>query len=301
MVKKQLFISVLFSLGLFFPLIEAGFPTTKEAGLATTEKLKEMSRKQLKKLETNIFKEVAHRDVNQISEKTLTQASQLLDALIKKSNFEQFEKSVNEFHQRNLIDDRQKSRFLSKKKLLKENNAIVTSIDQIKKALEKRTLKKEEIDNLNAANNQLIKDLALEEQSDVKNKGKYEALKAYTTYLGKACTALFVVNTTISFSGQPESDNLNVITAVVSGLYLLGKVASFFLLEDQPKAALLKDFTSSLQNLDKVAHILPENAKLPVALVGYGATAYPYVAPTIKAIWEEMGTWPLEDVEHIMF
>ncbi len=48
MVKKQLFISVLFSLGFFFSSIGAGF--------ATTEELKKMSRTQLKKLETNILR-----------------------------------------------------------------------------------------------------------------------------------------------------------------------------------------------------------------------------------------------------
>ena len=279
MVKKQLFISVLFSLGFFFSSIEAAFPAT--------EKLKTLSRKQLKKIETEIFEKRLH--INQ------AQPSQLLDALIKKENSEQFEKSVNQFHIRNLIDDRQKSRFLKRNQLRKENDAVVTSIDNIRNKLKTSSLEKKDIDNLKAANDQLIQDIALEERSDEKNKDKYAALKAYTNYMSKACTALFVANTVNSYSGQPESDNLNVMTALVGGLYLLGKVASYFLLENQPKAALVKDFTSSLESLDKVANILPENGKLLVTVTKYGATAYPYLAPIIEPIYNEMQTWPLEE------
>ncbi len=218
----------------------------------------------------------------------MAEARQLLDTLIKKENFEQFEKSIEEFYKRNLIDDTQRAGFLKKNKLRKENNNVVTSIDKINNAIKKGTLTKEEIVQLKAVNDLLVQDLASEERSDVQNNKKYAALRIYTDFMNSICNDLLSPTTKNMFLRLPAPKTLNVATTLFSTLYLLGKTASFFLLEGQPKDDLIKDFTSSMQSLKKFANQLADGAKIE-----YGAKDYPSIAPSIKAIYDEMEKRPL--------
>ncbi len=284
MVKKQLFLSGLFCLGFFYSFIEAGY----------TEKLKGQTRTQLKKIESEIFTKTKHLDA-----RILAEARQLLDALIKKENFEQFEKSIEEFYKRNLIDDKQKAGFLKKNKLRKENNAIIRSINDINNDLTaKGFLNEKEISALVDAHKQFAEDLTLEKQSDVsakENKQKYAALKEYTDLIGNLCSGYSLLSLKNMALGQVDPMDLQLASAFFSVAYLLSKAASFLLLEKEAKAELLTKFIDAIKSVEKIYHIIPENAKIPVMVIEYGAKLYPHI-PAIKKIAVELDTLPLEEV-----